>query len=239
MLGACAAPTPPPPMPLPADPPPVTATAASAEVSPTTLAPNQRLALGGGVTVRFSGVTVESIEASPDGSYPGGSGVTLVLVFEGSAAPVRREISLLSAGYDSIREAWLDTYRVEVIEVEDPTRAPRLVLIAERVTDRVRPEQPLRVRVQRGGEVALGSTRMKFLGHSTKEIDAGESPPLLVAVEYQPLRGELERLETHVGADVNPQRWRWRDYLFTIDSYAYDAWMELSIARLELAPAHN
>jgi hypothetical protein len=220
----------------PAAPPPSTTAAASAKARPTTLAPNQRLALGGGLTVHFSGVTVESIEASPDGSYPGGSGVTLMLVFEGLAAPVRREISLLSAGYESMREAWLDLYRVEVLEVEDPTRAPRLVLFAQRVTDAVRPEQPLRVRVQRGGEVALGSTRMKFLGHSTKEIGADESPPLLVAVEYQPLRGEPERLETNVGTDAGPQRWRWRDYLFTIEAYAYDAWMELSIARLELAP---
>ncbi|MBK8260503.1 MAG: hypothetical protein IPK80_04095 [Nannocystis sp.] len=69
---------------------------------------------------------------------------------------------------------------------------------------------------------------MKFLGHSTKQIGADESPPLLVAVEYQPLRGEPERLETNVGTDAGPQRWRWRDYLFTIEAYAYDAWMELS-----------
>ena len=36
--------------------------------------------------------------------------------------------------------------------------------------------------------------------------------------------------------DERPRRWRWRDYLFTIDAHAYDAWMQLSIARLELEP---
>lgn len=231
LLGACAVPAPEPTMPPPSAPAPVAAPA-----SATTLAPNERLALGGGVTVHFTGVTVEQIEASPDGSYPAGSGVTLALIFEGMGAPVSREIDLLSPGYESVREAWFDRYRVAVVDVIDPTRAPRLVVVAEQITDRVRPGQPLAVRVARGGDVDLETARMKFLGHSTKHIDPGESPPLLVAVEYQALRAEPERLETNVGTDDHPQRWRWRDYLFTIDAHAYDAWMQLSIARLQLEP---
>ncbi|MFZ6185634.1 hypothetical protein [Nannocystis pusilla] len=235
LLAACAAPAPAPTMP----PPSVPAPAPAAPAIRTTLAANERLPLGGGVTVHFNSVTVESIEASPDGSYPAGSGVTLALVFEGMGAPARREISLLSEGYDSVREAWFERYRVEVVAVEDPTRTPRLVVTAEQVTDRVRAGEPLAVRVERGGEVELGSTRMRFLGHSTKHIDAGESPPLLVAVEYQPPRAEPERFETNVGTEAGPQRWRWRDYQFTIEAHAFDAWMQLSIARLELAPVRR
>ncbi|MFY0533879.1 hypothetical protein [Nannocystis pusilla] len=170
LLAACAAPAPTPTMPPPAPPPPATAAVPAMR---TTLAANQRLPLGGGVTVHFNNVTVESIAASPDGSYPAGSGITLALVFEGMGAPVSREISLLSEGYESVREAWFDRYRVEVVEVLDPTRTPRLVVVAEQVTDRVRPGEARAVRVERGGEVELGSTRMRFLGHSTKHIDAG------------------------------------------------------------------
>jgi hypothetical protein len=232
LLAACAAPALTPTMPPPSAPAP----APAAPAMRTTLTANERLPLGGGVTVHFKDVTVESIAASPDGSYPAGSGVTLALVFEGMGAPVSREISLLSAGYESVREAWFERYRVEVVEIEDPTRTPRLVVVAEQVTDRVRAGAPRAVRVERGGEVELGSTRMRFLGHSTKHIDAGESPPLLVAVEYQPPRAEPERFETNVGTEAGPQRWRWRDYLFTIEAHAFDAWMQLSIARLELAP---
>jgi hypothetical protein len=80
---------------------------------------------------------------------------------------------------------------------------------------------------------------MTFLGHSTKHIDAGESPPLMVAVEYQAPGAAPERFETNVGTDDHPQRWSWRDYLFTIDAHAYDAWMQLSITRLELEPVQR
>ncbi|MBZ5710132.1 hypothetical protein [Nannocystis pusilla] len=233
LLGACAVPAAEPTMQPPSAPAPV----ATAPASTTTLAPDERLALGGGVTVHFSSVVVEQIAASPDGSYPAGSGVTLALIFEGVGAPVSREISLLSPGYESVREAWFDRYRVRVVDVLDPTRAPRLVVVAEQVTDRVRPGEPLAVRAARGRDVDLETARMTFLGHSTRHIDAGESPPLMVAVEYHVLRAAPERLETNVGTDdERPRRWRWRDYLFTIDAHAYDAWMQLSIARLELEP---
>lgn len=236
LLAACAAPAPAPTM-QPPDPPKTTAPASPAPRM--TLAPNERLPLGGGVTVHFEGVTVESIEASPDGSYPGGSGITLMLIFEGMGAPVRREISLLSAGYESVREAWFERWRVEVVEVEDPSRKPRLVVTAEQVTERVRPGQPIAARLQRGAEIELGSTRMKFLGHSTKQIEAGEAPPLLVALEYQPFRAEAERFELHVGTEARPQGWSWRDYRFNVEAQAYDAWVQLSIARLELEPVRR
>lgn len=218
-------------MPPPSAPPP-----AATPAKRTTLAPDERLALGGGVTVHFSRVIVEEIAASPGGDYPAGSGITTSLIFEGLGAPVSREISLLSPGYESVREAWFDRYRIEVVDVLDPTRAPRLELVAGRLTDRVRPGEPRVVRVERGGEVALETANMTFLGHSTKHIDAGESPPLMVAVEYQTTRSAPERVETNVGTEDRPQRWSWRDYLFTIDAHAYDAWMQLSIARLELEP---
>lgn len=211
------------------------ATPASAE----TLAPEQRLALGGGVTVHFKDVVVEDIAASPDGSYPAGSGVTSTLIFEGSGEPVRREISLLSPGYTSVREAWFERTRVTVLDVKDPLRAPRLVVTAEQVSDRVRPGAPIVARVERGGELALGAATFVFHGHTSKHIDAGERPPLLVAGEYRAPGAEPERFEINVGADDRPQQWSWRDYRFTITAHAYDAWMQLSIARLELEPVRR
>lgn len=210
--------------------------AARSTATPVTIATDQRLALGGGVTVHFTGVVVEEIAASPDGNYPGGSGITLALVFEGMGAPERREISLLSAGYDSVREAWFSRYRVTVVDVKDPLRHPHLEVIAERISDRVRPGAPIAARLERGAKLELGSATMTFHGHSTKHIDQGELPPLMIAVEYRAPGAPPERCERNVGTDDRPQRWSWRDYRFTIVEHAYDAWMQLSIERLELDP---
>lgn len=219
-----------PPPSAPADPVPLST------ATPIVLASGQRLALGGGATVHFTGVVVEEIAASPDGNYPAGSGITLALIFEGMGAAERREISLLSTGYDSVREAWFDRYRVTVVDVKDPLRDPKLEVIAERITDRVRAGAAISVRVERGADLALGTATMTFRGHSTKHIDQGELPPLMVAVEYRAPGAAPERFERNVGTEDRPQRWSWRDYRFTIVAHAYDAWMQLAIERLELAP---
>lgn len=236
LLGACAHPTPATTPMTPTTPPPPAPTSPAPAAASVPLVKDQRLALGGGVTVHFTDVVVEAIEASPDGAYPGGSGITLALIFEGMGAPERREISLLSAGYASVPAAWFDRYRVTVTAVEDPLRAPRLRVVAERVGERVRPGAPRSVRVERGGEVALEDATMVFLGHSSKHSDGREPSPLMVAVEYRAPGGPPDRSERNVGADDRPQRWSWRDYRFTIAAHAYDAWMQLSIERLELEP---
>ena len=241
LLGACATRSPVSTMPSPATSPTMPS---SSQPSPTpgpqgpviTLAPDQRLALGGGVTVHFTGVVVEEIAGSPDGAYPAGSGVTLALIFAGIGAPERREISLLSAGYDSLHEAWFDRFRVTVVDVKDPLRAPRLELIAEQVSDRVRPGAPITARLERGAELALEAATMTFRGHSAKSVAAGESQPLVVHVDYRAPGAPPESAAYNVGPDDRPQRWRWRDHEFTITAHAYDAWMQLAIARLELAP---
>lgn len=230
LVGSCATSAPAPTMPTTPVPPP------RSTAPPISIAANQRLALGGGVTVHFTGVVVEEIAASPDDNYPGGSGITLALIFEGMGAPQRREISLLSAGYDSVREAWFDHYRVTVVDVQGPLRAPQLEIFAERVTDRVRTGTPMAARIERGAHLELGSATMTFHGHSTKHIDQGELPPLMVAVEYRAPGGPPERFEHNVGTEDRPQRWTWRDYRFTSVEHAYDAWMQLSIDRLELGP---
>lgn len=201
-----------------------------------TLAQGQRIALGDGVTVRFTGVVVEAIEGSPDGAYPAGSGVTLALIFEGIGAPERREISLLSAGYDSLREAWFDRFRVTVVEVKDPLRAPQLEVIAEQVSDRVRPGAPITARLEKGGELPLGAATMTFRGHSTKIVGPGESQPLVVHVDYRAPGAPPESSSYNVGPSGEPRRWRWRDHQFTVTAHDYDTWMQLAIDRLELAP---
>lgn len=199
-----------------------------------TLTKDQRLALEGGVSVHFSNVVVEEIAASPDGTYAAGSGITLALVFEGVGRSARRELGLLSSGYTSTPAAWFDRMRITVVDVKDPHRNPRVELIAERVTDRVRPGAPIVVTLERGGEVVLEGATMKFLGHSTKHIGPGEEAPLLVAVEYRDSSGHAERFEGHVGTEDRPRSFRWRDYQFTILEHAYDMMMKLSIERLEL-----
>jgi len=235
LLGACASSAPVPTMPVPQ--PPAPASAVTLATAPTvTLGRDQRLTLGGGVTVHFNDLIVEEIAASPDGHYPGGSGITLALIFEGLGAPARREISLLSAGYDSVREAWFDHYRVTVVDVKDPLGDPQLAVIAERIGDRVRADASIAVRVERGAEIALGTATMTFHGHSSKHTREGEQSPLMVAAEYRAPGAPPERFERNVGTEDRPQRWSWRDYRFTIDSHAYDEWMQLSIERLELEP---
>lgn len=219
----------------PPPPPPVEPPIAAGPAVPATIVEGERLALGGGAFVRFTSVVVEDIAASPDGVYPGGSGITLALVFEGVGAPVRRAISLLSAGYQSVSTAWFEDRRVTVVAVEDPLRTPRVVLLAERATDRPRPGTPVVKRLVVGDELALDGARIKFLGHSDKHVSKGP-PPILLALEIREGRAPPVRSESHVGTEDQPTSWSWHDYRFTILEHAYNATMRVSIDRLELEP---
>lgn len=196
------------------------------------------LALGSTATIHYDGLVIEEIAGSPDGSYPGGSGISLTLVVDGGPAPQRRSVSLLSTGYTSRRAAWFDDRRVTLLDVEDPYRQARVALLVERVTGDVLPGAPVEARVAVGGMVALDAdTRVEFLGNSTKSISAGERPPLMIALRYHVAGEEPATTEFNAGTDDRALTWVWRDRRFTVTRYAYDEWMQLRIDRLRLAPA--
>jgi len=193
------------------------------------------LELGGSETLGFEDVVVESIEAGPSEAYPAGSGVSVTLIVEGGRSPERRQVSLLSSGYRSHPVAWFGPYRVTLVDVKDPHRAAQVDLVVERVSERSLPGEPVVVRVEAGQSITLGdAARVEFLGHSTKHIDAGERPPLMVALKYH-IPGEAPlSTEFNVGTDDRPQTWTWRDYRLTIVEYVYNAWMRVSVERLAL-----
>lgn len=237
-LAACA--------PRPANPVAPASPTPPAPAQPMNAAPNlvltsldQRATLipGTTLTLRYDNLVIESIEPSPDGNYPAGSGITLNLHREGGAPPLRRNVSLLSSGYTSRNAAWFDDVRVTLLDVKDPQqKSARVELLVERVT--AEPAGDAReVRVTRGQSLELApDTRVEFLGNSTKEISAGERPPLLVAVRYLVSGEEPVSSEFNVGPDDTPQIWTWRDQRFTVLKYAYNEWMQVKVQRLRLAP---
>ena len=211
----------------------------AAPMTPThTLTLDQRapLELGSTATLRYEGLVIEDIAGSPDGSYPGGSGISLTVIVDGGATPQRRQLSLLSAGYTSRPSAWFDRHRVTLLDVEDPyKKGARALFVVERVSDRTRPGPPVVVRVAAGQSIDLDDEiRVEFLGNSTKEISAGEKPPLMVAVKYHVPGEPPDSTEFNVGADDTPQSSTWRDDRLTIVESAYNAWMRVSIERLQL-----
>lgn len=202
-----------------------------------TLARDQRvpLQLGGTATLRYENLVLEDIAASPDGSYPAGSGITLDLILDGGATPERVPLTLLSSGYRSRPCAWFGEFRVTLIDVKDPHRAPRVELALERVSARTRPGAPQVVRVEVGQSIPLDDeVRVEFLGNSTKHIDPGEKPPLMVALRYHVPGEPPLSTEFNVGSDDKPQTWIWRDYHFTILASGYNASMQVAVARLQL-----
>lgn len=217
----------------PASAPPMTAAPNLVLTSPEERAP---LLPGGAATLRYDNLVIESIEASPDGNYPAGSGITLTLHRDGGPGPLARQVSLLTPGYTSHAAAWFDDVRVTLLGVKDPhNKTPRVELQVERVTGEPLGE-PREVRTIKGGAIDLDvGARVEFLGNSTKSISAGEPPPLLVAVRYVVSGEEPETSEFNVGPDHSPQTWTWRDHRFTIIKYAYNEWMQLKIQRLRLA----
>lgn len=211
----------------------------------TTAAPNLVLArdqraplfLGSTATIRYDGLAIEDIAASPDGAYPAGSGVSLTLIVDGGAAPLRRGVNLLSPGYSSRAAAWFGDIRVTLLDVKDPYKKDvKVELRVERVTDEVLPETPVQVRVAAGGTIDLDAeTQLEFLGNSTKTISKGDRAPLMVALRWLVAGEEPEKTEFNAGS--GPYGWDWRDRRFTIVAHAYNEWMQLKIERLRLAPA--
>lgn len=191
---------------------------------------------GSTAKIHCEGIAIKTLAGAGD-AHPGGNGVSMTLVVEGGAAPIRRMVSLRPPGHTSRSHAWFDDTRVTLLDVEDPyEKGARTLLRVERVTDRARPGPTTAVRVMRGQGFDLDDdVRVEFLGNSTKEISRGERPPLRVAVRYLVPGEQPDAGEFNVGSEDRPQSWRWRDYRFTITDHAHDEWMQLAIDRLELA----
>jgi hypothetical protein len=222
--------------PTPSDPPTGPMTANLVLTSHTQRAP---LALGHTALLRYDGLAVESLAASPDGAYPGGSGVSLTLYLEGGPAPLRRDLSLLSPGYTSRDRAWFGDHRVTLLDVKDLyTKSTRVELLVERVTGEPLPGPATAARVVRGDSVELDAdTRLEFLGNPARQVAAGERSPRTIAVRYHVGGEQPESAELDVGPDGSRRSWDWRDWRFTVTAHAHDEWLQLEIRRLRLAPA--
>lgn len=217
-------------------------TIATPTVPPTnvTLVQGQRVAIARDRTLRFDNLVIEEIAGSPDGSYPAGSGLTLVLLVEitGQAEPLRRTVSLLSTGYTSQREAWFDDFRVTLIDVQQPHTAARVALAVEQVSEHAQSAPASVTRVERGQALPLdGQTTLVFVGNTTKRTSVDQPLPLMLTVEYH-VPGEDPALEhLNLGDELHPRQWIWRDFRFTIVEHAFNAWMRVSVERLQLRPA--
>ena len=79
------------------------------------------------------------------------------------------------------------------------------------------------------------NTKLTFLGHSHKMVQAGgPSSPLIVIVEYD-VDGKKERHEYHTypgTQNVREYDWTWMDHSFYIKDHAYDKYMVLLVRRI-------
>ncbi len=180
-------------------------------------------------TLRVEDLVIEEIEASPDGNYPSGSGVDVVVIFQRGSYEIKRPLTLLSEGYDSRPTTWFEGYRVTLLDVADPHGTAKVSLLVERVTDR--PDgAPVKHRVKKGGEVQIDpDTRLRFVGHGHKRTMPGQSSPLMVAVDWLVRGTEDEGQSLNVGADPATMGWAWRKWQISIDEYDYDQWMQLTV----------
>lgn len=204
-----------------------------------TLVEGQRVAIASDRTLRFDNLVIEEIAGSPDGSYPAGSGLTLALLVEvtGQAEPLRRTVSLLSAGYTSQREAWFDDYRVTLVDVQQPHAAARVALAVEQVSEHAPSGAPSVTRVERGQALPLdGQTTLVFVGNTPKHTSVGQALPLMLTVEYHVPGEDPDLKHMNLGDEHHPRPWIWRDFRFTIVEHAFDAWMRVSVERLQLKP---
>ena len=190
-----------------------------------------------GNKVDFVDATEEIIEPSPNGSYPGGSGVVVGLRINGDDF----ELSKLSDGYASMNALWLGEHRYELVSYTSRTKS--IELRVARVSDQI--VGPTRsVRVGRGNDVSLsGGAAMTFESHGHKRVYENQGSPLVVRVSYWRVAKVGEDLESrdplgkeshNLGPPATGQSWRWRDYHFTLGDYEYNQFMVLDVQRLAL-----
>jgi hypothetical protein len=179
---------------------------------------------------------IEEIAAAPEDpeAYPAGFGVTVRLSVAGETVTLTR----LSAGYDSALVAWTGSYRIELVEVSDG-QPVKVGLHIDRIGEQPISGSVTRVRVERGGTVALGDDlALRFLGHGHKRVMTGGPPsPLMVDVEYRAGDRRLEEVTHYLHLELDDGRsWRWRDRRVELIEHGYDRFMVLEVARLPLLP---
>lgn len=190
--------------------------------------------LEGQTTLEIESVVIESIEASPADpeAHPAGSGIEVSVLLRRGTYEQRTSLTQLSPGYRSRPVGWLEDYRISLLDVADPHRAPRISVVIERVGEARTDAPPVRLRVDKGQPQPLpDGTLLTLLGHGHKRTMTGQSSPLLVALEWSSPGEEPEAQDLSLGPGDDVMRWTWRDLEIEVSAYDYDAWMDLSISR--------
>lgn len=188
-------------------------------------------------TLTVDGVTVETLEPSPDGAYPGGGAVEVSLRLQRGHYEAHTSLLDITEGYEARRVAWLDDVRIELVTVEDVHRAPKVHVVLETVGAKTTDAPPQRIRVERGQTVTLDDGhRLEFVGHGHKRTFENQSSPLIVHTRwhlpgFEPI-DHAENLQTSEGE----RTWRVRDRQLTLIDWDYDGWMELEIRALRRVP---
>ncbi len=199
-----------------------------------TLSLETPVAIGDGYTIAVENVVIETIEPSPDGAYPSGGAVEVNLLLERDLYQQRASLLEITDGYDPKLVAWLDNFRVSLVEVRDMELEPKVSLVIETVGDTLLPGPPQRHRLARGKSFELGDgDRVEFTGHSHKRTRQGQTSPLLVHLRWDS-PGQEPATDT---ASLRPPKglrtWAWRDLEFTLIDWDYDAWIEVDVRRFE------
>ncbi len=79
---------------------------------------NKKAVIGGELEVELAGITVEEIEASPDGDSPAGSGATVTLKLKKGETTAEIDLSMLSVGYESKLKIEWEDYNIHLVEAE-------------------------------------------------------------------------------------------------------------------------
>ncbi len=201
------------------------------------LVPGNAIALDHGTTLTAQSVVVETLEPSPDGAYPGGGAIEVALRLQRGQYVLDTSLLDITEGYTPRRVAWLEDFRVELVQVEDVHGAPKVHVVLETVSEQHTDAPGRRVRIERDQTVILDDGhRFEFLGHSHKRTFANQASPLIVHARwslpgFEPL-GDIASLQT----SEDERTWRVRDVEVTLIDWDYDDWMELEIRHLRRTP---
>lgn len=199
-----------------------------------TLQLHQPADLGDGYSLQLEGVVIETIEASPDGAYPGGGAVQVELLLKRALHEQRMSLLDISEGYDPKLVGWLGDFRVRLLEVDDMHTRPKVALLVEAVGDEPSPGPPQRHRVARGESFELGDgDRVEFTGHSHKRTHEGQTSPLIVHLDWHTPGQEPVTDYASLEPSTGDRTWRWRDLELTLVDWAYGDWIELDVRRFE------
>lgn len=193
------------------------------------LEPNNPVRLDQDNELRVQSVVIESIEPSPDGAYPAGSGIDVEVVMQRGQYEVRGTMTSLSEGYTSRPIAWLEQYRVTLVDVADPHNAPKVSLLVERLSDGDATGEPHRGRLSKDTPITLSDgTELRFLGHSHKSVSAGMTSPLMISVAWA-VPG-YEAVDQHTSIETDGERtFEWHDHVVKVVEWQYDDWMDVEI----------